>query len=191
MSCNPEPTNRTGRPNQPPQPECCRQPGQAASPTIGEGAERTAGSVHRDKHRPQTGSAPGLSNSASKRSTADGDAVIPAEPNMVAPASGKGVTGLPGSKSVACAESDERNLGGPTDSRRSNYGSQAGRGAQRQEARPEEKSGVRFVHSSREQGPRGPDSGQGANTTTQPAKETSAVRTTDSHWRTSDRKSVV
>lgn len=152
---------------------------------VGDGAQRTAGSVHREKHRPQAGVAPGLSNSASKRSNADGDAVIPAEPKTRAPGNGKGATGLPGSKSVACAQDVGRNLGGPTDSRRTNSGSQAGRSAQRQEARAEEKSGVRSAHSSQGQGQRGPDSGQGADNATQPAKETSPVRTTELNWRTS------
>ena len=89
MNGSPEPTNRMGRPNQPPKPECCRQPGQATSPTVGNEAQRTAGSVHREKCRPQAGVAPGLSNSASKQPDADGDAVIPAEPNTGAPALGE------------------------------------------------------------------------------------------------------
>jgi RNA-directed DNA polymerase len=185
MNCGPEPTNRMGRPNQPPQPECCRQPGQVPSPKVGEGTERTAGGVHRDRHKPQTGVAPGLSDSASKRSTADGEGVISPEPNTSAPANGEGAFGLPGSKSVAGAEGVVRNLGGPTHSRRSNYGNQAGRDAQRQGACSEERSGFRSAHSSREQGPRGPDFGKGVDTATQPAKETSSVRTTDSSWQTS------
>jgi len=74
VNCDPEPTNRMGRPNPPPQPECCRQPGQAPASTEGEGAERTAGGVHRDRSRPQAGVASGLSHSASKRLTADGEA---------------------------------------------------------------------------------------------------------------------
>jgi len=185
MNGSPEPTNRMGRPNQPPQPECCRQPGQAKSPMVGDEAQRTAGGVHREKCRPQAGVAPGLSNSASKQSDADGDAVIPAEPNTGAPALGEGETGLPGSKSVACAEGVSRNLGGPTDSRRTNYGGQAGRSTQRQGARPEEKSGFRSAHSSPEQGQSGPDSGEGADKTTQPAKETGSVRTTEASWQTS------
>ncbi len=185
MNCGPEPTNRMGRPNQPPQPECCRQSGQAPLLTKGHETERTAGGVHRDRHRPQAGVAPGLSDSAPKRSDADGEGVIPPEPNTGVPAFGEGASGLPGSKSVARAEGVVRNLGGPTDSRRANCGHEAGRDAQRQGARSEEKSGFRFVHSNQEQGPRGPDSGEGADTATQPAQETSAVRTTESSWRTS------
>ena len=185
MNSGPEPTNRMGRPNQPPQPECCQQSGQAQPPTEGGQAERTDGSVHRDRPRPPTGVAPGLSNPASKQSPADGDEVIPSEPNTDASAHGEGVSGLPGSQSVARVERIVRNLGSPTDSRRSNFGSQAGRDAQRQGARSDEKSEVRSAHSSQRQGPRGPDSGQGADILTQSAQETSAVRTTDSSWQTS------
>jgi retron-type reverse transcriptase len=44
----------------------------------------------------------------------------------------------------------------------------------------------RLAHSSSEQSlPEGTDSSQGVNVTSQPAKETSAVRTTESNWRTS------
>src|SRR6185503_1399185 len=111
MNSGPEQTNRMGRPNQPPQPESCRQSGQAQSPTEGDEAERTAGGVDRDRPRPQTGVAPGLSNSASKQSHADGDGVIPSEPNMGAPVFGEGVPGLPGSQSVARVERVVRNLG--------------------------------------------------------------------------------
>src|SRR5574341_1413887 len=185
MNGNPEPTNRRGRPNPPPQPECCRPPGQAESPTEGDAAEQTVGGVPRDRSRPQAGVAPGLSYPASKRSTADGEGVISPEPNTGASAFGEDASGLPGSQSVARTESVARNLGGPTDPRRTHCGSPAGRGAQRQGVRSEEKSGFRSAHSSREQGTRGPDSGQGADTSTQSAKVTSAVRTTETSWRTS------
>jgi group II intron reverse transcriptase/maturase len=42
-----------------------------------------------------------------------------------------------------------------------------------------------LVHSNPPQGPRGSEAGEGANTSTQSAKETSAVRTTEASWRTS------
>ena len=103
MSCDPELTNRMERPNQPPKPECCRQPGQASSPTKGNEAERTAGSVHKDTHGPQTGVASGLSDSAPKHSTADGEAVASSEPNTGKSEEGEDQLGLPGSKSVAHA----------------------------------------------------------------------------------------
>lgn len=86
---------------------------------------------------------------------------------------------------MACAEDVSRNLGGPIDSRRTNYGSQAGRSTQRQGVRSEEKLGFRSAHSSPEQGQHGPDSGEGADKTTQPAKETGSVRTTETSWQTS------
>ena len=185
MNCDPEPKNRTGRPNQPPRPECCRQPGQAPASLEGEGTERTVGGVHRDRSRPQAGVASGLSHSASKRSTADGEGVILPEPNTSASATGEGVSDLPGSKRVAWAASVEHNLGGPQPSDRSNYGNQGGREAQRQGVPPEEASGVRCVHSSREQGPRGPDAGEGTHIVTPPAQETTTVRTTEHGWPTS------
>ena len=183
-----------GRPNPPPQPECCRQPGQAPASSEGEGAERTAGGVHRDRSRPQAGVASGLSYSASKRSTADGEGVILPEPNTSAPVTGEGVSDLPGSKRVAWTASVEHNLGGPRSSCRSNYGNQAGRGVQRQGVLPEEVSGVRCVHRSREQDPWGPDPGEGTHSAMRSAQETSPVRLTDSagppHRRLSKARSV-
>jgi len=98
---------------------------------------------------------------------------------------GKVSDSLPGSKSVARVESDNRNLGGPETLRRTNYGNQAGRGDQRQEDRPGGDPGVRSAHSSLQQGPRGPEASEGADNTTQPAKETKAVRTTEPTWQTS------
>ena len=173
------------RPNQPPKPECCRQPGQASSPTKGNEAERTAGGVHKDTHGPQTGVASGLSNSAPKHLDADGEAVASSEPNTGKSEEGEDQLGLPGSKSVARAANVKCNLGGPTGSRPTNYGYEAGRSRQRQEAGSEGTSGFRSVHSSLEQGPHGPDSGEGTDISTQPAKETRTVRTTDSRGRTS------
>jgi RNA-directed DNA polymerase len=92
---------------------------------------------------------------------------------------------LSGSKSVARAEDAARNLGSPGDSRRTNCGGQAGREAQRQGEPPEGKPGIRLAHSNPPQGPRGSEAGEGADTSTQSAKETSPVRTTESSWRTS------
>ncbi len=184
MSCDPEPTIRMARPNQPPKPECCQQPGQESRPTEGNEAERTAGGVHKDVHGPQTGVASGLSNTAPKHVDADGEAVASSEPNTGRAAKGEAMLGLPGSKSVARAENVERNLGGPTDSHHTNNGGELGRSRQRQGAGSEERSGVRSVHGSREQGPHGPDSGEGTDIATQPAKDTRTVRATDSRWRT-------
>lgn len=98
---------------------------------------------------------------------------------------GKDLDSLSGSKSVARDESDNRNLGGPETYRRTNYGSQAGREDQRQEDRPVCPPGFRSVHSSLQQGPRGPEASEGADHTTQPGKETKTVRTTGQTWQTS------
>jgi hypothetical protein len=86
---------------------------------------------------------------------------------------------------VACAESVARNLGDPAAPRRTNCGSQAGRPAQRQGEPAPGKLGVRLVHSNSRQGPGGPEASEGANPSTPPAQETSAVRTTAPNWPTS------
>ena len=125
--------DRTGRPNQPPRPEFCRPEGQEQAPPEGVCSERPIGGVNRDSRGPQAGVASRLSNSASKKSAADGDGFIPPEPNMNETASGEVSGGLPGSKSVARDDGVVRNLRDPGPSRRSNYGNQAGRPAQRQE----------------------------------------------------------
>src|SRR5207247_4182927 len=66
-----------------------------------------------------------------------------------------------------------------------NCGSQAGRSVQRQEEPARSVQGIRPARSSLGSGKRCPNPEQGAGRTTQPAKETSAVRTTESSWRTS------
>ena len=175
MNSDPERKNRMGRPNQPPQPECCREEGQATAPE-GAVAEQPPGGVHRDRREPQAGVAPRLSHSAPKRSDAGGEGVIPPKAHTEETAHGEVSKGLPGSQSVARAEDETRNLRGPADPRRTNCGSQAGKSNQRQEERTEGKSGFRSVHSSARARPRGPDPHEGTDTSTQPAKETSAVR---------------
>jgi hypothetical protein len=105
---------------------------------------------------------------------AGGDAVALAEPNTEAGDTGEDAGDLPGSQSVAREERADGNLGGPDASRRPNYGSQSGRFVQRQGERAEAHPGIRSVHSSRRQGAN-PDSSQGADSSTQPAQETSAV----------------
>lgn len=184
MNSDPERKNRMGRSNQPPQPECCREEGQAKAPD-GATAEQPLGGVHRDRREPQARVAPGLSNPAPKRSNAGGEGVIPPEAHTEETAHGEVSKGLPGSQSVARAEDEARNLRSPANPRRTNCGSQAGRSDQRQEERTDGKSGFRSVHSSAGARPRGPDPHEGTDTSTQPAKETSAVRTTDLRWRTS------
>ena len=113
--------------------------------------KRPSRSVPTDKREPQAGVASCLSNSASKERNASGDGVSLPEPNTETPVHGEGVEGLPGSKSVARAEADARNRGGPESPCRTNYESQAGRAAQRQEA-PSDAPGVGSAHSIQWQG---------------------------------------
>jgi hypothetical protein len=80
---------------------------------------------------------------------------------------------------VAREERADGNLGRPELSRRANCGSQSGRSVQRQEGRADAAQGIRSVHSSRD------NIGQGTDAITQPAQETSAVRTTELSWSTS------
>lgn len=145
-------------------------------------AERRRGSVHREIREPQAGVAPSLSNSASKKLTAGGDDFATSEPNMDKAVSGEALASLPGSQSVAREEGTDRNLGHPESPRRTNCESQAGREKQRQEADPGDQ-GIGLAHSSPRQGS-GPESGEGANASTQPAQETSSARTAEYHWPT-------
>ena len=184
MNSDPEPKNRMARPNQPPPPECCREEGQVKAPE-GAKAEQPSGGVHRDKREPQVRVAPCLSNSAPKRSDAGGEGVISPAAHIDETAPGEVLENQPESQSVVSAEDETRNLRGPMTPRRTNYGNQAGRSNQRQEERTDEESGFRSVHSSARARPRGPDPHEGTDTSTQPAKETSAVRATDLRWRTS------
>ena len=139
--------------------------------------ERPSRSVSRDKREPQAGPASCLSNSASKAADASGDGVSVPEPNTEMPATGEGVAGLPGSKSVARAEADARNRGGPESPCRTNYESQAGRAAQRQEA-PSDAPGVGSAHSIQRQGA-SPEAGEGADVLAKHTQATRAVRMTD------------
>ena len=59
------------------------------------------------------------------------------EPNTDGAAAGKAPEGLPGSRSVARAAEAARNQGGSQRSCHANYESQAGKGVQRQEERPD------------------------------------------------------
>src|ERR1019366_7193303 len=139
--------------------------------------ERPSRSVSREKREPQAGVASCLSNAASKAADASGDGVSLPEPNMETPGKGEGVDGLPGSKSVARAEADAWNRGGPESPCRTNCEGQAGRAAQRQEALPGA-PGVGSAHSIQRQGA-SPDSGEGADVLAKPTQATRAVRMTD------------
>src|SRR3989442_15964697 len=116
--------------------------------------ERPSRSVLREKREPQAGPASRLSNSASIVQDASGDGVCVPEPKTETPVTGEGVEGLPGSKSVARAEADARNRGGPESACRTNYEGQAGRVAQRQEASPDD-PGVGSAHRIRSQSRQG------------------------------------
>src|SRR2546422_9170325 len=122
--------------------------------------ERPSRSVPRDKREPQAGPASRLSNSASIVQGASGDGVCLPEPNTKMAAQGEAIEGLPGSKSVARAEADARNRGGPESPCRTNYEGQAGRVAQRQEATPDA-LGVGSARSIQTQGA-SPEAGKGA-----------------------------
>ena len=106
--------------NQLPKTEDCLAEGEPADLRYGR-LERPSRSVFREKCEPQAGDASGLSNSASKAADASGDGVSVPEPNTETPVHGEGVEGLPGSKSVARAEADARNRGGPESPCRTNY----------------------------------------------------------------------
>jgi RNA-directed DNA polymerase len=144
--------------------------------------KRPSGSVPTVKREPQAGPASCLSDSASKELDASGEAVNLAEPKTDATVQGEVVEGLPGSKSVARAEGDARNEGGPESPCRTNCEGQAGTEAQRQEA-PSDDPGVGWVHSTLPQS-HGSEAGEGAHRATQPAQATGPVRTTEQDWQT-------
>jgi RNA-directed DNA polymerase len=167
--------------NQQPKPEDCLAEGEPVDLMFFR-IERRRGSVSREKREPQAGPASCLSNSASKGADASGETVESSEPNIEVTGQGEVTENLPGSQSVARAEGDTSNEGGPEDSCRTNIESQAGRQTQRQEV-PAGLPGVGLVHSIQEQGAC-PDPGEGANRSTQSAQATSAVRKTDKNWPT-------
>jgi RNA-directed DNA polymerase len=144
--------------------------------------ERLSRSVPTGKREPQAGPASCLSNSASKVPGASGDGVFLPEPNIELPVSGEGRASLPGSESVARVEGSTLNRGGPEGSCRTNYEGQAGRAAQRQ-AVPPDAPGVGSAHNNLRQGA-SPDTGEGADKSTQSAQATSPVRTTETGWPT-------
>ena len=169
--------------NQQPEPEDCSTGGGSVDLWFYR-VERPSRSVSREKREPQAGPASCLSNSASKVPDANGEGVDLPEPNIEVTGKGEVTEGLPGSKSVARAEGNTSNEGGPEGPCRTNYEDQAGKTAQRIGV-PSDVSGVGLVNSIQGQ-PRavGADSGEGANRATQPAQATSAVRKTDKDWPT-------
>ena len=165
------------RSNQPPKTEDCSVEGQLPVDLHCYRRERPLRSVSREKREPQAGPASGLSNSASKFPNAGGDVVLSTEPKMCATGKGEVVHNLPGSKSVARAEGDARNWGGPEGSCRTNYESQAGKEPQTKAAAPEDPQGVRSAHSTME-------ASEGVDTLTRSAQATSPVRMTEQDWQT-------
>lgn len=188
MSSSPERKDRVGRLNQPPKPECCRSEGQVEVPPEGADDQTTDWKRTQGNSQAASGSRTPLKQSSLEtlQKQAGGDAVVPSEPNTEEAVSGKASRDLPGSKSVAREPRAVRKLGSPAAARSTNCGGQSGQEAQRQEDLPRGiEQGIRPVHSSPGSGTRCPNPEQGIGTTTQPAKETSAVRTTESSWRTS------
>jgi RNA-directed DNA polymerase len=174
------------RSNQPPKTECCRGEGQS------EGA--TEASRSNDSLEAYTGQITGRkqdSHPAKATQPRDGTdkqagTEFPiTEPNTSQSASGEDGLGLPGSKSVASEERAFRNLGDPS-TRRSNCESQAGRPLQRQEGEAQKQPGFRWTRTSWPQ-PLATEveASQGGHKSSQPAKETSAVRATECNWPTS------
>ncbi len=164
--------------NQPSKTECCTKEGQA---DVAEGDASRTTFVKRTQGTSQavSGSRTPLKLSSLETPNAGGDAVASAEPNTQAVARGETGGDLPGSKRMAREARADGNLGDPGKSQRANCGHETGRGVQRQEARSEAHPGVRSVHSNP------PQAGEGADMSTPPAQETSAVRTTEQSWTTS------
>ncbi len=159
------------RSNQPPKTECCPEEGQAQVDLWFYKAKQPEGSVHRELREPQAGVAHSLSDSASKLTNVDGDGVLMSAPNMDKAVKGEALDNPPGSKNVAREEGTDRNRGSPESPRRTNCESQAGRGEQRQGALTGDQ-GIGSAHSNPRQGS-SPDTGEGADASTQPAQATS------------------
>src|SRR5436190_8204395 len=177
------------RPNQPPGTECCRGEGKVQSPTEGE--------VHRTTHWKRTKEetqAASASRTALKQfsldttKNADGDGVTVPEPKTTETAQGEVSEGLPGSIERGEREKNQSGtwdvLGSPGGA---NYENQPGKRAQRKQELLKDPKEIRLAHSSQRQDcPQGgPDSGQGANRTTQSSKETGSARTAEASWPTS------
>lgn len=173
------------RSNQPPKPEGCADEGGENVDLWHFQAERQRRSVPRAKREPQAGPASRLSNSAPKRIEAGGEGFGVPAPNTDATEIGEEAEVLPGPKSVASAEDDARNPGGPDLSRRTNYESQAGRIPQRKEVESDPDQGVGSAHSNPQQSRKtGTEAGEGADARTQSTQATGPVRKTDLDWQT-------
>src|SRR6266568_4801277 len=189
MNGDPDRKTWVERPNQPPKPECCRTEGQAQASTTGDEGRTTVWKRTQGESQAASGSRTPLKQSSleTTQNNAGGDDVVSPEPNTEETDTGEVSRDLPGSQSVAREQRAVQKLGSPAASRGTNCGGQTGQEVQRQEDLPtgKQEQGIRPVHSSSGSGKRCPNPEQGVGRTTQPAKETSAVRTTDSSWRTS------
>jgi RNA-directed DNA polymerase len=188
MNRDPEQTNREERPNQPPKPECCLVEGQAQAPAKGAASRTTAGKRTQGTSQAASGSRTLLKQSSLETTKpAGGHSVFVLEAHIEETAKGKVSEDLPGSKSVAREDRAVQKLGRPAAFPGTNCGSQREQEDQRQEGLPtgQQEQGIRLAHSSPGSGTRCPNLDQGASTPTQPAKETSAVRTTETSWRSS------
>lgn len=103
--------------------------------------------------------------------------VLFTEPDMCAAQKGEDGHNLPGSKSVARAEGDARNWGGPESCCRTNCEGQAGKNPPNKGASSEDAQGVRSAHSTVE-------AWEGADTITPSAQATSSERKTEQDWQT-------
>jgi group II intron reverse transcriptase/maturase len=170
------------RSNQPPNTEGCPEKGEPVDLWFYR-FKPERGSVPPGKREPQTGTASGLSNSASKRTEAGGDVVELTEPNMEAAVQGEAAEGLPGSKSVARDEGNTRNWGEPERSCRTNCESQAGKTPQRQEAATDDTQAVGLARSIQRQGA-SPEAEEGVNKLTQLSQATGPERMSETDWQT-------
>ena len=93
---------------------------------------------------------------------------------------GEGAGGLPGSQSVARAEDNARNRGGPEDSCRTHCEGQAGKDQQRRGVGPEGAPGVGSAHSIQWQSASS-EAGEGADVLAKFTQATCAVRETEPH----------
>ena len=168
--------------NQQPEPEDCPPKGEPVDLWFYR-VERLKGSVSREKHEPQGGAASSLSNSASIVPNASGEGVIPPEPRTEVTAFGEVALGLPGSESVARAEGNTSNEGGPEGPCRTNCEGQAGRGAQRKGVLSR-LPGVGLANSIQGQ-PLWPTLEKGPTEQQAPAQETSHARKAKKDWPTS------
>jgi hypothetical protein len=168
--------------SQPPKTEGCSAEGQEPTDLKVWRSERPSEKRTQVPARAASGTRIPLKQFSLESPITGGDEVSVAEPNTALADNGKARAGQPGSKSVARAEGEALNRGGPTGSCRTNCEYQAGKKAQRQEA-PSGPSGVGSVHNTQEQGV-SPETGEGADRLTQSAQATSTVRKTDSNWQT-------